>query len=104
MQGVESVYREFLEVKQWSQDGPGVTTMITTLVSEGLLSTVLEKTLLYNQDEGLNTNTNTADLLLTLSLKAHTKDLRVREEISRTVHILIGGRTGQIHDLPITLL
>ena len=104
MQGVESIYREFLEVKQWSRDGPGVTTMITTLVSEGLLSTVLEKTLLYNQEDGLNKNTNTADLLLTLSLKAHTKDMRVREEISRAAHILSGGWTRQIHDLLITWL
>jgi len=51
--------------------------MITMLVSDGLLSAVLEKTLLYNQEEGPNKVTSTADLLLTLSLKAHTKDIRV---------------------------
>jgi len=94
MQGAESIYREFLEVKHWSRDGPGVTSMVTTLVSE----------LLYNQEEGLNKNTNTADLLLTLSLRAHTKDMRVREEISRAVYILSGGGSGQIHDLLITWL
>jgi len=104
MQGVESVYREFLEVKRWSRDGPVVTTMITKLVSEGLLSTVSEKTLLYNQEGGLNKNASTTDLLLPLSLKAHTKDMRVREEISRAVHILSGGGTGQIHDLLIKWL
>jgi len=69
------------------------------LVSKGLLSTVLEKALLYNQEEGPNKNTSTADLLLTLSLKAHTKDIRVRVEISRAIHLLSGGWTGQIHDL-----
>jgi len=86
MQGVESVYREFLEVKRWNRDGPGVKSMINKLVSEGLLAKVLEKilekTLIYNQEEGPNKNTSTADLLLTLSLKAHTKDIRVRGEIS----------------------
>ena len=102
MQGVQSVYSELLEVEQWSRDGPGVTSMITTLVSKGLLSTVLKKKLLDNQEEGLNKNTNTVDPLFTLILKAHTNDMRVREEISRAVHILSGGGTGQIHDLRIT--
>jgi len=99
MQGVESVYREFLEVKRWKRDGPGVKTMITMLVSEGLLAKVLKKTLLYNQEEGPNNDTSTADLLLTLSLKAHTKDIRVRVEMSRAIDILSGGWTRQIHDL-----
>jgi len=79
-------------------------TRITTLVSEGLLSAVLEKTLFYNQEEGPNNNTNTADLLLTLSLRAHTEDARVRLEISRAIHILSGGWTGHIHDLLIDWL
>ena len=43
LQGVESLYREFLEVK-WMRDGPAVQTMITLLISEGMLSKVLEKT------------------------------------------------------------
>jgi len=69
-----------------------------------LLSAVLEKTLFYNQEEGPNNNTSTADLLLTLSLRAHTEDARVRVEISRAIHILSGGWTGQIHDLLIDWL
>jgi len=99
LQGVESLYREFLDVKRWNRDGPGVKTMIILLISEGLLAKVLEKTLLYNQGEGSQINTSTADLLLTLSLKAHTTDTRVRVEISRAVHILSGGWAEQIHDL-----
>jgi len=99
MQGVESVYREFLEVKRWNRDGPGLKTMITMLVSEGLLAKVLVKILLYNQEEGPNKNTSTADLLQTLSLRAHTKDIQVRGEISRAIHILRGGWTVKIHDL-----
>jgi len=43
LQGVESLYRKFLEVKQWMRDGPAVQTMITFLISEGLLSKVLER-------------------------------------------------------------
>jgi len=77
MQGIESLYRELLEVKRWSRDGPVVRSRITTLVSEGLLSAVLEKTLFYDQEEGPNNNTSTADLLLTLSLRAHTEDAQV---------------------------
>ena len=52
LQGVESLYREFSEVQQWMRDGPAVRTMITLLISEGLLSKVLEKTRLYSQVEG----------------------------------------------------
>jgi len=33
LQGVESLYREFSEVKQWMRDGPAVRTMITLLIS-----------------------------------------------------------------------
>jgi len=99
LQGAESLYREFLDVKRWNRDGPGVKSMITLLISERLLAKVLEKTLLYNQVEGSPINTSTADLLLTLSLKAHTTDTRVRMEISRAVHILSGGWAEQIHDL-----
>jgi len=56
------------------------------MVTEGLLSTVLIKTLLYIKDEGPLTDTDTADLVLSLSLNAQTKDHRVREELSRYVH------------------
>ena len=91
--------REFLEVEQWTQDGPAVQTMITLLISEGLLSKVLKKTRLYSQVEEYQLNTNTAALLLTLSLRAHTTDARIRMELSRAIHILSGGGTGQIQDL-----
>ena len=90
LQGVESLYRK-LEVKQWTRDGPAVQTMITLLISKGLLSKVLEKTRLYSQGEGYQLNTNTAALLLTLSLSAHTTDARIRMELSRAIHILSGG-------------
>ena len=99
LQGVESLYREFLEVKRWMRDGPAVQTMTTLLISEGLLSMVLEKTRLYSQVEEYQLNTNTAALLLTLSLRAHTTDARIRMELSRAIHILSGGGTGQIQDL-----
>ena len=87
-----------------SRDGPVVRSRITTLVSEGLLSAVLEKTLFYDQEERPNNNTSTANLLLTLSLRAHTEDARVRVEISRAIHILSGGWAEQIHDLLIDWL
>jgi len=99
LQGVESLYREFLEVNRRMRDGPAVLAMITLLISEGLLAKVLEKTLLYCQEEGSQTNTNAADLLLTLSLEAHTTDARVRMELSRAIHILSGGWAGQIQEL-----
>jgi len=65
----------------------------------GLLAKVLEKTLLYCQEEGSQTNTNAADLLLSLSLEAHITDARVRMELSRAIHILSGGWAGHIQDL-----
>jgi len=87
LQGVESLYTEFVEVKRWMRDGPSVQTIITLLISEGMLSKVLEKTCLYSQLEGSQLNTNTADLLLTLSLQAHTTDARIGLELSRAIHI-----------------
>ena len=53
LQAVESLYRK-LEVKQWTRDELAVPTMITLLISEGLLSQVLEKTRLYGQGGGPN--------------------------------------------------
>jgi len=53
----------------------------------------------YSQVEGSQSNTNTADLLLTLSLRAHTTDARIRMELGRAIQILSGGWTGQIQDL-----
>ena len=63
------------------------------MITEGLLSTVLIKTLLDIKDEGPLTDTDTADLLLSLSLNAQTKDPRIRKELSRVVYILEEGRT-----------
>jgi len=70
-----------------------VTSRITKMITEGLLSTVLIKTLLDIKDEGPLTDTDTADLLLSLSLNAQTKDPRIRKELSRVVYILEEGRT-----------
>jgi len=70
LQGEESLYTE-LEVKTWTRDELEVPTMITTLISEGRLSQVLEKTRLHGQGEGSQFNTNAAALLLTLSLRAN---------------------------------
>jgi len=52
LQGVESIYRGFLEENRQMQDEPAVLAMITLLISEGLLAKVVEKTLLYCQKEG----------------------------------------------------
>ena len=52
LQGEESLYRGFLEENRQMRDEPAVLTMITLLISEGLLAKVLEKTLLYCQEEG----------------------------------------------------
>jgi len=98
LQGVESLYTE-LEVKPWTRDELEVPTMITMLISEGLLSQVSEKTRLHGQGEGSQFYTNAAALLLTLSLRANTTDVRIRMELSRAIHILSGGGTGQILDL-----
>jgi len=99
LQGVESLYREILDVNERMRDEPAVLTMITLLISEGLLSKVLEKTRLYNQVEETHSITNTADLLSILSLRAHTTDTRIRTELGRAIHILSGGWTGHIQDL-----
>ena len=86
LQGVESLYTE-LEVKPWTRDELEAPTMITLLISEGLLSQVLEKTRLYGQGQGTQFNTNAGALLLTLSLRANTTDARIRMELSRAIHI-----------------
>jgi len=107
LRGVESLYRGFWEENRQGfseenrqmRDEPAVLTMITLLISEGLLAKVLDKTLLYCQEEGSQTSTKAADLLLSLSLQAHTTDARVRMELSRAVHILSGGWAEHIQDL-----
>jgi len=98
LRGVESLYRGFLEENRQEREEPAVLTMITVLISEGLLAKVLDKTLLYCQEEGSQTSTKATDLLLSLSLEAYTTDARVRMELSRAVHILSGGWAKQIQD------
>jgi len=56
LQGVESLYTE-LEVKPWTPDEMEVPTMITLLISEGLLSHVLVKTRQYSQRQEPQSNT-----------------------------------------------
>jgi len=104
MQGTESVDSELLEVKRWSRKGPAARDRITTLVSKGLLSAGLDKTVTHNQEEGLKYITNTADLLLRLSLRAKTEDARVRLVISRAIHTMSRGGAGPVQDLLIDWL
>jgi len=98
LQGVESLYTE-LEVKPWTRDELEVPTMITLLISEGLLSQVLEKTRLYGRGEGYQFNMNATALLLTLSLRANTTDSRIRMELSRVIHTLSVEGDVRILDL-----
>jgi len=97
LRGVESVYGGFL--KHLELEEPPVLTMITALISEGLLATVLDKTLLYCQEEGSQTSTKAAKLLLSLSLEAPTTNARIRTELSHAVLILRKGWSEQSHDL-----
>ena len=97
LRGVESVYGGLLEYLELEE--PTVRIMIKALISEGLLATVLDKTLLYCQEEGSPTSTKAAKLLLSLSLEAPTTDARIRTELSHAVLILSEGWSEQIHDL-----
>jgi len=98
LQGVESLYRE-LEVKPWTPDEIEVPTMITLLISEGLLSHVLVKTRLYSQGRGSQFNTDAGALLLTPNLSANTTDSRIRMELSRVIHTLSVEGDVRILDL-----
>ena len=70
LRGVDSVYGGLLEYLEQEVRGPSgvpratVRIMITALISEGLLATVLDKTLLYCQEKGSQTSTKAAKLLL----------------------------------------
>ena len=70
-----------------------------TLVSEGLLAAVLDKTLMYCQEETSLINVNAAQILLTLSLRVLTTDARIRTELSQVVPTLRRGRTKPCQDL-----
>jgi len=98
LQGVESLYTE-LEVKPWTPDEMKVPTLITLLISKGFLSHVLVKTSQYSQRQEPQSNTDAAALLLTLSLRANTTDLRIRMELSRAIHTLSVEGDVRILDL-----
>ena len=85
IEGVESVYGVLLKYTE-----PALTMRIvtTTLVSEGLLAAVLDKTLMYCQEEASLMNVNAAEILLTLSLRVPTTDARIRTELSQVVPTL----------------
>jgi len=96
LEGVESVYGVLL---QYTEPAPPMRIVIMTLVSEGLLAAVLDKTLMYCQEEAPLTNVNAAEILLTLSLRVPTTDVRIRTELSQVVPTLRRGRTKPCQDL-----
>jgi len=104
LRGVESLYGGFWEENRQERDEPVVLTMNTVLISEGLLAKVLETTLQLSQEKGSQTNMKAAELMLSLSLEAHTTDARVRRELSHVVHMVSGDGTEQIRDLLIDWL
>jgi len=104
LRGVVSLYSGFLEENRQEREEPVVLTIITVLISEGLLAKVLEKTLQLCQEEGSQTSMKAAELMLSLSLEAHTTDTRVRRELSHVVHMVSGDGTEQIRDLLIDWL
>jgi len=87
LQGVESLYTE-LEVKPWTPDEREVLTMINLIISEGLLSHVLIKTRQHSQRQESQPYTDAAGLLLTLSLRANTAEVRIRMELNQAIHTL----------------
>ena len=93
---MESVYGVLL---QYTEPAPPMRIVIMTLVSEGLLAAVLDKTLMYCQEEAPLTNVNAAEILLTLSLRVPTTDVRIRTELSQVVPTLRRGRTKPCQDL-----
>jgi len=98
LQGVESLYTE-LEVKPWTPVEMEVPTMITLLISEGLLSHVLVKTRQYSQRQEPQPYTDAAGLLLTLGLRANTTDVRIRMELNQAILTLSVEGDVQILDL-----
>ena len=94
--GVESVYGVLLK---YTEPTPPMRMVTIALVSGGLLAAVLDKTLMYCQEEKPLTNTNAAETLLTLNLRVPTSDVRIRTELSQVVHTLLRGRTKPCQDL-----
>jgi len=96
LQGVESVYGVLLN---YLEPASPVLTVTMTLISEGLLAAVLDRTLLNCQEEGIRMNTNAANILLTLSLEVPSTDARMRTELSQAVLTLRQGRTKPCQDI-----
>jgi len=74
LEGVESVYGVLLKYNELSLP---MRIVAMTLVSEGLLAAVLDKTLVYCQEVTSLINVNAAEILLTLSLRVLTTDARI---------------------------
>jgi len=100
LQGVESLYTE-LEVKPWTPDEREVLTMINLIISEGLLSHVLIKTLQHSQSQESQPYTDAAGLLLTLSLRANTTEVRIRMELNQAIYTL--SVEGDVHTLDLLI-
>jgi len=100
LQGVESLYTE-LEVKPWTPEETEVLTMINLIISEGLLSHVLIKTRQQSQSQESQPYTDAALLLLTLSLRANTGEVRIRMELNQAVYTL--SVEGDVHTLDLLL-
>ena len=98
LQGVESLCTE-LEVKPWTPEETEVLIMINLLISEGLLSYVLIKTRQYIQRQESRPYTDAAGLLLQLSMRANTADVKIRTELNQAIHILSVEEEVQILDL-----
>ena len=98
LQGVESLYTE-LEVKPWTPEATEGFIMINLLISEGLLSCVLTKTRQYIQRQESAPYTDAAGLLLQLSMRANTADIKIRMELNQAIHILSVEEEIQILDL-----
>jgi len=96
LEGVESVYGVLLK---YTEPALPMRIVTMTLVTEGLLAAVLDKTLMYCQKEASLTNVNAAEILLTLSLRVPTTDAKIRTELSQVVPTLRCGRTKPCQDL-----
>ena len=77
-----------MEVKPWTPDEREVLTMINLIISEGLLSHVLNTTRQHSQSQEFQPYTDAAGLLLTLSLRANTAEVRIRMELNQAIHTL----------------
>jgi len=96
LEGVESVYGVLLN---YTEPAPPMRIVTMTLVSEGLLAAVLDKTLVYCQDEESLMNVNAAEILLSLSLRVPTTDARICTKLSQAVLTLCHGWTKPCQDL-----